>query len=222
MLRTAYLDRMLDVVSSPSTPALDALISDFRQARIPLDQVADHYIPEAARQLGQQWLEDRISFAQVTIGAARLQDLLHALQSEWTDGPPDPINQSAVLVIVPPGEQHTLGAMVVAANLRRRGISVCVRIAPGMGDLAALMANRRFDAAFITIGSADRVEMCVKLVKTLSQLGDGSLRIAIGGSVRDDCQELLSQTGADMVTNDVAAVVAQFGLLGHEKAWTAC
>lgn len=217
-LRTAYLERMIEILGSSDPATVELLVSEFRQARIPSEQIADLYIPAAARRLGEDWLEDRASFAQVTIGVARLQDLLHAIQSDWTADNSDPVNQSAVLMIIPPGEQHTLGAMVVASGLRRKGISVCVRIAPGLNDLAALMANRRFDAALITIGSTDRVEMCVKLVKTLSQISNGSLRIAVGGCITDDCKKPLSETGADLVTNDVSAVVAQFGLTGREKA----
>jgi methylmalonyl-CoA mutase cobalamin-binding subunit len=220
VLRTAYLDRMLEVVVSHDPSPVEVMISEFRRAHIPSEQIADHYIPEAARRLGVDWLEDRASFAQVTIGAARLQDLLHAIQSDWTADSSDPVNQSAVLMIVPPAEQHTLGAMVAASMLRRRGISVCIRIAPGLSDLAALMANRRFDAAFVSVGGTDKVEMCVKLVKTLSQLGSGGLRIAVGGCVNDACEGPLSEVGADMVTNDVSAVVAAFGLVGREKTLT--
>jgi methanogenic corrinoid protein MtbC1 len=221
VLQTAYLDRMMEVVVSHDPEPVETMIAEFRRARIPTEEVADHYIPAAARRLGVDWLEDRASFAQVTIGVARLQDLLHAIQSDWTADNSDPVNQSAVLMIVPPGEQHTLGSMVVASILRRKGISVCMRIAPGLNDLAALMANRRFDAAFITVGSTDKVEVCVKLVKTLSQIGGGGLRIAIGGSIKDVCQELLSETDADMVTNDVSAVVEEFGLVGRKKTRTA-
>lgn len=212
MQQASYLDRMMELLLSAEVAPVPRLIDDFRAARISADQMADHYIPAAARKLGEDWLADRASFAQVTIGVARLQDMLHTIQQDWWADNADPVSQSAVLVIVPPGEQHSLGAMVVASVLRRRGISVCLRIAPGLSDLALLLADRRFDAAFISVGGADKVEMCAKLVKTLSQISSGKLHIAIGGCVAEHSAAMLAATGAHIVSNDVGAVIAAFGL----------
>ncbi len=108
--------------------------------------------------------------------------------------------------------------MVVASQLRRQGISVCLRYAPGLLDLSMLLDSRRFDAALITIGSEERLEMCRKLVNTLSELSKGNLRIAVGGPVGDSCRGPLLDGGAHLVTSDLAAVVSEFGLGERKKA----
>ncbi len=70
----------------------------------------------------------------------------------------------------------------------------------------------------ISLGSSESVEVSVKLVKTLRQLTKGQLRMAIGGSVIETCRQTLEDTGADLVTNDLSAVIAEFGLVRHDMA----
>ena len=38
--------------------------------------IAEDYVPLAARKLGEAWVDDTLSFSQVTIGAARLQEIV--------------------------------------------------------------------------------------------------------------------------------------------------
>lgn len=217
-LRTALLNRMVEIATSPEGGSATQIIAELRKARVTDDEILDFYIPESARAFGQAWLDDRMSFAQVTIGTGCLQEMLSTLQSGWTADLTDPFCDSSVLVIVPPGEQHTLGSLVLASALRRQGISVCLQIAPGLSDLSRLLDERRFDAMMISLGSSERVEVSAKLVKTLRQLTKGQLRMAIGGSVIETCRQTLEDTGADLVTNDLSAVIAEFGLVRQDTA----
>lgn len=211
-LRKLLLNRVLESACDEREPSLQILLSEFRDARVSLSDVADTYIPEAAKVLGRRWETDMSSFAEVTIGMSRLHDLLHLVQDR--DSADLSVNggESAVLMVVPPNEQHTLGALVAAGMLRRRGVSVCMKFSPGLSDLTILLANRQFDAALITLGSVERLEICAKLVKTLKQMTKGSLGIVVGGACAEVCREVLLDAGADAVTNDIPKVIEQFGL----------
>lgn len=215
-LRSEVLERMLDTARAPAPGSVGRMVADFRRAKISSEQVVDHYIPATARALGKGWEDDTLSFAEVTIGVVWLQEMLHELQAEWTADEVNPESTSAVLVILPPGEQHTLGAMVAAAEIRRKGVSVCIRIAPGLSDLSILLDHRRFDAVMVSIGSADRIEVCTKMVKTLKQITKGAINVAVGGAIFDSSKEALDAIGADLVTNDVAKVILEFGLDGRD------
>ena len=221
-LQQPLLDHLVAAVCSAETGAVAAMLESFRAARIGPDAVTSDYIPAAARILGTAWEEDRLTFGMVTIGTARLQAMVRQLQQDHRADAADPAAQSAVLVLIPPGEQHTLGAMVAAAMLRRRGVSVSVQISPNVNDMSTLLANRRFQAVLVTLGSIDRVETCVKLVKTLKQITKGALRVAIGGAVVESCQNVLTAAGADLVTNDLETVISEFGLneqMSERNAW---
>jgi MerR family transcriptional regulator, light-induced transcriptional regulator len=221
-LQQPILDQLVTAVCLSDPDAVTQVLEDFRAARIGPDAVTTEYIPAAARALGVAWEEDRLTFGMVTIGTARLQAMLRQLQQDLRADAADPVAQSAVLVLIPPGEQHTLGPMVAAAILRRNGVSVSVQISPDLDDMSQMLANRRFNAALVTLGSIDRVETCVKLVKTLKQTTKGALRVAIGGAVVDECRDELTRAGADLLTNDVETVISEFGLneqTAERNAW---
>lgn len=211
-LKKELLRQLVEAVRASGDEPLANVMKAFRAERVSAAQIVDLYIPEVARSLGEAWLCDSASFADVTVGVTRLQNLLHEVQAGWGADVAKAQGDSAVLLIVPPGEQHTLGVMVAASMLRRRGISVAVKFSPGLGDLTSLLADRRFDAALITLGSLERLELCAKLVKTLRQMTRGALKVAVGGAVVADCRDQLLEAGADIVTNDIPTVVSEFGL----------
>lgn len=211
-LKQVLLSRLVEATRATEDASLAALLGQFRAARIAPEQIIDFYIPEAARSLGEAWLNDTASFADVTVGMTRLHELLHLVQDGLIAEAANRHSTAAVLMIVPPAEQHTLGIMVAASMFRRRGVSVGMKFSPGLSDLTVLLAEKRFDAALITLGSRDRLEMCAKLVKTLKQMTKGTLKVAVGGAVAETCREALVGAGADLVTNDISMVVTEFGL----------
>ncbi|MBD3763490.1 MAG: hypothetical protein IE927_01820 [Rhodobacterales bacterium] len=189
-----------------------------RAARISDVQIVDGYIPEAARRLGLDWEADRISFTDVTVGAARLSGLLHGMGLDCTADDARPNGQDTLLLIVPHGEQHTLGAAILAGQLRRMGISVCFRLGPSLSDLAGLTAARHFKGALISIGSQDRINTCSMLVRTLHTLSKGTLRVVVGGVIVGSGSPDLLALGADAVTNEIEGALAVFGLDVHRHA----
>ncbi len=216
-LQDALLSRLVDTVTSSDPQAMEAMSDAFRLAKISPARIADGYIPEAARRLGVAWEDDTASFADVTIGVARLQAMLRDVGFGWVADDNGLSGSGMVLMLVPPGEQHTLGAMVATGWLRRRGISVCLRISPTPAELASLLTSRRFDGAFVSIGSADRVEISVKLIKTLHALSKGTLRVAVGGAAVEVGREVLSMTDADIVTNDLEEAISMMGLTDRKR-----
>ena len=209
VLQAALLDRIVDLATAPDQRAAPAILDTLRSARIPDAQIADLYLAEAARTFGEAWLQDRMTFSQVTIGVVRLQEVLHQLKADCEGDVALADTAPAALIIVPPGEQHTLGALLLSLGLRRRGLSVNLQFAPTMPELSRLVADRPFDIAFVSLGTTERVETCVKLVKSLKRLSKGKVLVAIGGAVIDTCQDALASSGADLVTNDVDQVLAR-------------
>jgi methylmalonyl-CoA mutase cobalamin-binding subunit len=145
---------------------------------------------------------------------ARLQAILREIGRDWSaDHDPLPVRgEATVLLIIPESEQHTLGAMVLMGMLRRRGVSVAFRIAPSVADLQALLAGSSFDAALVSVGQASGVAPCRVLVRALRDLTQGRLPIAVGGAVLGIVQDVQEETGADLASNDLGAVMQALGL----------
>lgn len=219
-LKEPLLAAMMAAVRSPDPRALDRLRPDLRRLRVSNDLLADHYIPELARRLGREWEEDLSTFSQVSIGSSRLQALLHEIGKGWSADGTGSAGSATVLLIVPGNEQHTLGALVVAGWLRRKGLSVCLRIAPTQAELAAILAQRRFDGAMISVACNEKLETCVGLVKTLRQETSGGLRIALGGAVLERGEDVAAVSQVDIVTNDLSKAVEVLGLTCKRPAMT--
>jgi methanogenic corrinoid protein MtbC1 len=212
VLQEGLVSRFMDAVRSTDPQSFEALKPELKRARISAATLADVYIPEVARRLGRGWEDDVVSFAEVTMGAARLQAVLREIGAEWSANTRMRDGAGTMLLILPAGEQHTLGAMVIAGWLRRQGISVCLRIGPSLADLASLMALRKFDGVMISVAGDDKLEVCAKLVKTLREAVDYKLRVAVGGAIMAREAGMEATLGADIVTNDLPKALAALGL----------
>lgn len=221
VLKEPLVTAMLSAVRSADLSALDRLRPDFRRQRISNEVLADHYIPEVARRLGREWEDDLTPFAQVSIGSSRLQSLLHDISKSWSADGTEAAALSTVLLIVPGQEQHTLGALVVAGWLRRKGISVCLRIGPTPAELAGILAARHFDAAMISVACDDKPDACINMIKTLRQEAPSGLRIALGGAVLNRGEDIAAVSQVDIVTNDLSMAVEALGLACKRPLMTA-
>ncbi len=213
-LRDDLIERFMMVVVKHDAGGFDSLKPDLRRARISPATFADRYVPEIARRLGKAWEDDRMSFAEVTMGSARLQAILREIGADWAadEGVGGPGDGATVLMVVPPGEQHTLGVFVLIGQLRRRGISVCLRIGPSDADLRALLAERTFDGAMVSIATPEKVDICQNLLKTLKDATTGRLPVALGGAAIGLLGGKANLIGADVVTNDVNSAMFALGL----------
>lgn len=211
-VRKDHLDQFLDLLANDA--AVDpAVLLDAMQARhLDPEMIACGYAGEAARSLGESWLSDEMSFVDVTIRSERLQSVVRRVDEMLVsfarpDGP-------SALILVAEAEQHTLGALVLALQLRLAGFSAVVKIAPVAADLTVLMTANRFDVALVSIGCTAGLNSGIGLVRTLQLLSRGDMRIYVGGAIPVPDDRLLALTGADRVQRDVSALLAQFAPKG--------
>lgn len=173
-----------------------------------VDHGADHLafeaVPRIARQLGDSWVNDQISFADVTIGCARLQSVLHQLpdsdpatRNATTSNP----RRSHCLVIVPEGAQHTLGALVLAKQLRHAGQGVTVALKANQNVLSDLRKSHDFKTILISASRSECIETLHTLVSMTHRMWAQST-VVIGGTVCNQGRDLRAATQADHVTND--------------------
>ena len=195
-----------------SKAAFAEFLTELKRARISLPALADIYIPLAAQRMGQAWLDDELSWLDVTIGVGRMQSLLREIGSAWVADQAGDTGHGTVLLIVPEREQHTPGPLVATGQMRRYGVSVCVRIAPGFNELRSLMAARHFDGVMISMATKEKIEPVARTVKFLKSVMTRPTPIIVGGAVMSKVEDLASCTGADHSSNDVGAALEVMGL----------
>jgi methylmalonyl-CoA mutase cobalamin-binding subunit len=210
-LRPDLVLALAEGMVTPDSDRIEETLAAFRRACISPAAMADVYIPAAAQHLGAHWAVDRLCFAEVSIGTARLQALVRAIGTRWGGDPAHLPGRRSVLMIVPEAEQHTLGAVVATGQMRRRGLSVCLRLGPDRSETVELLRSRVFDVAMLSIGHGERLDVSRKLVDTLRTFGPRGMPILAGGAAAAGRPDLADRTGVDYVTQDLGEALALCG-----------
>ncbi|SDZ48082.1 Methanogenic corrinoid protein MtbC1 [Jannaschia faecimaris] len=169
--------------------------------------IIDIYIPATARRLGDDWLDDAASFADVTLGCVRLRSLL-----TWADDMLDEldvmpsITHGQVYLLTPEGAQHRLGQHVFMAQLLRHGVAA--RIVSDPAEVSDA------DIVMISASGADTQQALIDTVNCARRIGRDPFVILGGGAVEID-RGRCKGAGADLVTNDLDIALSECRARGH-------
>lgn len=211
-----HVDMLVDAAQAEDRGALAVLSAQMIGAGIRAEDIADHYLPEAARKLGAKWCDDTMGFVAVTVGSARLMSLLRELGPEWRADRSAAAAGHAVLVVVAAGISHTLGATVLTGQLRRRGISVRLLVGARPDDLGPLLRQMQFDAVMLSASLGESLGTLRRLVDAMRMAMAAPPPIVLGGTITTteglSPRSIREQTGVDLVTNDPGEALARCGL----------
>jgi len=211
-LRDDLVEALRTGIQSFDCDVLDNTLGEFHEQKISSETIIDTYIPAVARLIGEAWCLDQMSFAEVTIGSARLQAIVRDLAPNISADTVNPLNTASVVIVVRDGEHHTLGAVIAANQLRRNGISVQLMIGAGDTEIVRTIAAKDFDVVAISASSGETVSTVSALIRSLRATFDKEIPIALGGSIVGMVDDLQARTGADIVTNETSEILQLCGL----------
>ncbi|WP_187428120.1 hypothetical protein ROLI_002460 [Roseobacter fucihabitans] len=206
--RQILLDLLVCSVLSADPFEAKQMFAELRGHGLSADTILDIYIPNAARDLGQKWVEDKISFAAVTIGTLRLQSLLDQVVLHPHFESNAATKHLRAIVVLPPGEQHFLGVNVVAAQLRRIGCDVSISFDETPETLTSRVTETQPDVVLITCSRNESLSTISATVRAIRRAGARDPLIALGGAITRDTENLEEQTGVDLVSNSAKAAAA--------------
>ncbi|WP_299632511.1 B12-binding domain-containing protein [uncultured Roseobacter sp.] len=206
-VRQFVLDHLVRAILTPGDCDPAQLFEELRGHRLSVDAVIDLYIPRAACCLGQSWVDDDITFADVTVGALRLQAFLEEASAQSRLELVTNDARLRAIVVLPRGEQHFLGVSVVAAQLRRMGCEVSVSFDECLDALSARVIEEQPDMVLISCSRRETLETIKETVQVIRQVPMGPM-IALGGAVMLDADDLKERTGVDIVTGTAKDAVA--------------
>ena len=179
-------------------------------------EIIDHVIPEVARVLGQRWADDTLSFAEVSIGSARLQETVRALVARsitpLNDEAGEPLNAPRILLIVPQPEDHTLGTFVAADQFRRFGYAVDIIVDRPARQAALELRKHRYVMVGLTIGGRRTLASARELVDIIRNTATRATPVVLGGSFVETDDDLKQATGVDHVAVSVRDALEKCGL----------
>ncbi|CTQ48010.1 hypothetical protein [Jannaschia donghaensis] len=193
--------RLSTAVVSPDPDTWRQVVTAMIDDGCRLVDLIDVYVPAVARRLGADWVTDRSGFAHVTIGSARLRDILN-----WADQQLDDLDlapdlpHGRIYLVRPVGGQHRLGQQVFAAQLLRHGVAAQI-----LRDDATVS-----DADIVMISASGQESLATlrATVERARNLGPAP-RVLLGGGGLELAKSRCMAAGADVVTNDLDLALSE-------------
>jgi len=197
---------------------LSVLNAEMARRKVTAEEIMDVYLPIVVRKIGSERHDDQIDILQASMAFARLQSVLRELGKAWVSDQTGRASDGRVLLMLPHGEQHTLGAMFAATQLRRIGVSVKVMLTCHASILKETLARNRFHGVFISASNETSLQPSADLVRELRKHDPGNTMIVLGGGLvsreisDNDSGRIAAVTGADIVTNDISCALHACGI----------
>jgi methanogenic corrinoid protein MtbC1 len=173
-------------------------------------QIADGLLSEAARRLGRAWEEDKLSFADVSVGISQIIRLNQQFRRRHVPLIRHP-DRTAFFATLP-GQAHNLGLLLAAEAFRGEGWAVELRLDAPAQEIAALALRLRPRLVGLTISREDKRHHVAQLVTTLRAL-PVRFRIMLGGRGAAALATSLPPGRIDRVVTDIAAALDEARLL---------
>ncbi len=202
---TAFATLLLDPDPAPAERHVAAL----RRRGLQVDSLYLDVIAPAARLLGEWWEADKCSFTDVTLATGRLQQMLRE-NGLSRDMRPLPASEGRRVLLVPaPGEQHSLGLLMVAEFFRQAGWDVHGGPMEAGADPVRAVARFSFDAiGFSLAASAHIDELRRTLVAVRQASRNPRICVMVGGAAFAQTPSLHEGLDADLALSDAAVAPA--------------
>jgi methanogenic corrinoid protein MtbC1 len=193
-----------ETLISDDSVAADQFLHKMRARGHSEDTLFLGLMAETARHLGALWDDDRCSFVDVTIGVARLQNILCVFsavdQPAFTDG------HHRVLLCSLSGERHAFGLDMVACLMRHACWDVEQRKGCEAHDVAEAVARDWFAVLGFTLSAESGLEsLCHAIHSGRAASVNPAIGVLVGGPLFRAQPKLVAQVGADAMATDAAS-----------------
>ena len=163
-----------------------------------------------ARRLGDLWVADLCDFTEVTIGLGRLQHTMHELSFDFYRHALHMSQQRRILLLPAPGEQHTMGLLMVGEFLRRSGWDVWSAPWSSRDDMLTMVQHQWFPVVGLSI-SCDRHldELTRGIQRIRKESRNDTVGIMVGGPLVLEQPEVVARVGADATATDARDAAVQ-------------
>lgn len=211
ILATSFrIDLLCEAFVSPDVSRYQTAVKGLFQSDLTPQDILTRLIPETARRMGDHWQTNKLSFAEVTIGTARLQQVLHTRTRDLEY--PETNGAARILLVVPQPEQHTLGAHVAAHIWRNHSVHVEMALGESPANIALRVKNKHFSAVCVSVSARRNLAWAQAVVESIRKVAHGNTKVFVGGGVTALGSDIKALTGCDVVCKDPMEVLAACGL----------
>lgn len=175
------------------------------------------YIAAAARQFGESWLCNRLTFAQIAIGTGHLYALLRALRIEGggADRAAYDARKTALFATVP-GEEHGLGITIAADFFRDDGWEIDLQTGLDHDTLVTRIERARPQIIGLSLSTEHRLKDLVRLVVAIRFIVPDAIIGATPTALLDE-GKMRRLVDLDLVFRDARAACAELDRLIRQR-----
>jgi MerR family transcriptional regulator, light-induced transcriptional regulator len=201
------ISSLLAHVTTADQSIAEAMLTVLRLRGVPREDILLDLFQPVAQRLGDRWLSDQCSFADVTLGVGCLQRLMRSPAMPRT-APKSTVRHARILIACMPGEQHTFGAAVIDDLFRSAGWDTLQWAGQNPAILETVAAASPCDIIGISVGERMLLGELAPLAARLRRggLARGTMLIA-GGHAFDAENARPADYGVDAIVHDPRAAV---------------
>ena len=201
-------------LASDSPKSAAQIIAAEREAGRPAEDIYVNLLAPAARQLGDMWDSDHITFAQVTVGSGRIFAIMRSMRHMFETSAP--AEEPAVIFASVPGETHTLGVRMAADFFRTDGWNISLLIGLSHDDLLAEIAQISSRMVGLSFSGEHSLEALSQVIVAL-HICAPHLSIVICGQEVEEFRPVLELMGVDGIAVTMEDARAHFTRLSQDK-----
>ena len=214
------LDAFARMTLTSEVHTLTAYVEALIQGGVSLEEVYVDLLIPTARRLGDDWVEDLVSFTDVTIGLAHLQQLVRALGHSVPAKDVDAGAPSAFFVPAP-GEQHAFGLVILEDYFRRAGWRTWLDTAATREEAVDTVRREWFDVFGISATADASKELITTAIADVRAASTNpNLFVMVGGRLFIEEPALAVAVGADAASGTAgdALIIADKAIRPHAFA----
>jgi methanogenic corrinoid protein MtbC1 len=205
----AHIDRLAALALQATSHEVVDFVNGLMENGVDAERLYLKLLTPTAVQLGQYWIDDVCSFADVTIGVGHLQTAMRSLHSAFfsDQGQVAPGAPRAMLMPLP-GEQHTFGLSMLSAFFTRAGWDTWSGTVADAGELNAMVRGDWIDLIGFSLSHdalLDDARRHIAAIRRASR--NPALVIMVGGLPFAQDTSLAQEIGADGTASDGAHAV---------------
>lgn len=189
-------------------------VQELREGGADAEAVYMDLVAPAARRLGELWEEEECDFVQVTVALGRMQRVLRSLAPYFQmDADPAECPGRALLTCIP-GEEHSLGLIMLAEFFVREGWAVQVGAPFESAEVLEMVRERHFDLVGFSVACDSNIHMLPRHIRRVREnSANEDVVVMVGGRVFRDRPQLSDRVGAHATAPDAREAVAVAGSL---------
>ena len=200
-----FVGQLIAASLSPNPNALPNLVGSIHKFDLAPHDLVFGAVPAALRSMGDDWLNDAMSWVSVSVASSRLQSVLTDYDLRSVGYQPNPVR---ALILVPKDDDHAISAIILQKRLQVLGHFADLILDATPEDIISSPMLGEYDIVALSVNQTNAIKGAQTLSDILSKTVPNTPRL-LGGYVVT--QPLPDHLQFDLLSNDIVDALGRLG-----------